>query len=870
MRAQEIRNAFSNYFIRQGHLKHKSSSMVPFNDPTILFANSGMNQFKDNFTGKATPAHKRAVTIQKCVRAGGKHNDLENVGFTARHHTFFEMLGNFSFGDYFKKDAIKFAWEFLTEELKIPADKLLITVHDSDDEALNIWHKDIGIPLEKIFKLGDKSNFWEMGDVGPCGPCSEIFYDHGPERSSGVPAGHQEIDDEGRYVEIWNLVFMQFEKYYEGTEIKRKPLPKPSVDTGAGLERVAAVLQGKYYNYDTDGFSPIMNAIGKLSGKNYYTEKTEEVKSSFRVVADHIRSSTMLITDGVIPSNDGRGYVLRRIIRRAVRHLSLLGLKDIAFYKLVPAVFESLGQEYPDNAHNASLAEKLLKLEEEKFRKTLDTGLALINEELGKVKPGQKFSGEVAFKLYDTFGFPLDLTEVILREKSLELDTKAFEDAMTKQKELSKKGTKFKVQEDNLKVFYSIKEKFGDTKFTGYEEVTGNAKLLAKEEVGDKFYLVFDKTPFYGEGGGQLGDTGEIFSKEGKLATISDTQKPVDGLHVHISEDADALSVGESYTLKINHESRELTKRNHSATHLLQSALIKVLGSHVKQAGSAVGPDRLRFDFTHNEALKPEEIIKVEELVNSAVSTSLPVSATQMTKDEATKKGAMALFGEKYGDDVRVLTMGDFSVELCGGTHVSNTGEIGLFKIIVETSLASGVRRIEAITSTNAIDYLLNRSKILAEVEKNFSVKEEKVLDKISALFADLKDKNKQLETLNDKLQSFESQNLFNENKPIRAGLTLTVAKAPNADQANMRKLGDIFVDKFPKGVLFLYASEGDKVSFIMKTNRANSAVDCSAVLKQVMPLVNGRGGGKADNAQGSGDSSKTQELIKAVEGALK
>lgn len=870
MRAQEIRNAFSNYFIRQGHQKHKSSSLVPHNDPTILFANAGMNQFKDFFTGKATPENRRAVTIQKCVRAGGKHNDLENVGFTARHHTFFEMLGNFSFGDYFKKDAIKFAWELLTVDLKIPAEKLLVTVHESDDEALEIWNKEIGVPREKIFKLGDKSNFWEMGDVGPCGPCTEIFYDHGPEKSTGVPAGCQEIDDEGRYVEIWNLVFMQYEKYKEGNEIKRKLLPKPSVDTGSGLERVTAALQGKYYNYDTDIFEPIMNAIAELSGKNYYTDKSEEVKSSFRVVADHIRSATMLITDGVIPSNDGRGYVLRRIIRRAVRHLSLLGLKEASFHKLVPAVFKSLGEEYPDNAANAALAEKLLKLEEEKFRKTLDTGLALINEELSKVKAGQKFSGDVAFKLYDTFGFPLDLTEVILREKKLELDTKGFEEAMAKQKAQSKSAKKFSVQEDNLKLFYSIKEKFGETNFTGYEEVTGNAKLLAKEEIDGKFYLVFDKTPFYGEGGGQLGDKGEIFSKEGKLASINDTQKPVDGLHVHLSEDADALTVGESYTLKVNHEERELTKRNHSATHLLQSALIKVLGNHVKQAGSSVGPDRLRFDFTHSEALKPEEIAKVEELVNSAVASALPVTAAHMTKDEATKKGAMALFGEKYGDRVRVLTMGNFSCELCGGTHVSNTGEIGLFKIIVETSLASGVRRIEAITSTNAIDYLLHRSKILSEVEKNFAVKEEKVLDKITALFADVKDKNKQIETLNDKLQNFESQSLFNDQRSIKDGLTLTIAKAASADQTNMRKLGDIFVDKFPKGVLFLYAVEGDKVSFIMKTNKANASVDCSAVLKQVMPIVAGRGGGKPDNAQGSGDAAKTSELLKAVEGALK
>ena len=869
MRAQEIRNAFSQYFIRNGHEKHKSSSLVPHNDPTLLFANAGMNQFKDFFTGKANPANRRAVTIQKCVRAGGKHNDLENVGFTARHHTFFEMLGNFSFGDYFKEEAIRFAWELLTVDLKIPKDKLLITVHESDDEALDLWHRKMGVPKEKIFKLGDKSNFWEMGDVGPCGPCSEIFFDHGPEHSTGVPAGHQEIDDEGRYVEIWNLVFMQFEKYKDGDEIKRKPLPKPSVDTGAGLERIAAALQGKYYNYDSDVFGPIMKRIGELTGKDYYTEKNEEVKSSFRVVADHIRSCTMLITDGVIPSNDGRGYVLRRIIRRAVRHLSLLGLKDVSFYKLIPGVVESLGTEYPDNMANVALAEKLLKLEEEKFRKTLDTGLALINEELSKIKKGEKLNGEVAFKLYDTFGFPLDLTEVILREKRLELDSAGFDAAMARQKELSKKNSKFKVQEDNAKVFYGIREKFGPTKFTGYEDVTGNARLIAKEEIDGQFYLVFDKTPFYGESGGQLGDKGEIDSPEGKLATITDTQKPVDGLHVHLSSDADALTVGESYTLRVNHEERELTKRNHSATHLLQSALIKVLGPHVKQAGSSVGPDRLRFDFTHSEALKPEELAQVEELVNSAVASALTVKATNMSKDQATKKGAMALFGEKYGDEVRVLEMGDFSIELCGGTHVSNTGEIGLFKILVETSLASGVRRIEAITSTTAVNYLLHRSKILGEIEKQFAAKEDKVLEKLGALFADSREKSKQIEQLNDRVQNFESQNLFTDQRPAKAGLTLTVAKAANADQGNMRKLGDIFVDKFPKGVLFLYAVDGEKVSFILKTNRSNSGVDCAGVLKSVMPIVNGRGGGKPDNAQGSGEAAKFPELLKAIEGAL-
>lgn len=871
MRAQEIRNAFSNYFIRNGHDKHKSSSLVPHNDNTLLFANAGMNQFKDFFTGKATPGNRRAVTIQKCVRAGGKHNDLENVGFTARHHTYFEMMGNFSFGDYFKKDAIKFAWELLTVDLKIPKEKLRVTVHEGDDEALNIWHKDMGVPLEWIYKLGDKSNFWEMGDVGPCGPCTEIFFDHGPEKSTGTPPGLQEIDDEGRFVEIWNLVFMQYEKYREGDEIKRKSLPKPSVDTGGGLERFAAALQGKYYNYDTDLFEPIMNAIGKLSGKNYYTTTSEDVKSSFRVIADHIRSSTMLITDGVIPANDGRGYVLRRIIRRAVRHLELLGIKDITFYKLVPAVFESLGMEYPDNASNAALAEKLLKLEEEKFRKTLNTGLDLIKVELAALKPGQAFSGDVAFKLYDTFGFPLDLTEVILREKNLTLDTKAFDVAMGKQKENSKKGSKFKIQEDNLKLFYGIKEKSGETVFTGYTENESKAKLIAKEEINGVYHLVFDRTPFYGEGGGQVGDKGEIFGKEGKLATVSDTQKPVDGLHDHLSEDADALEVGQEYTLKINREERELTKRNHSATHLLQSALMKVLGNHVKQAGSSVGPDRLRFDFTHSEALKPSEIQQVEELVNASIGRHLPVSADVMTKDQATQKGAMALFGEKYGDKVRVLTMGDFSCELCGGTHVSNTGDIGAFKIIVETALASGVRRIEAISSSTAMDWLLKRSALLADLERDFGVKEEKVLEKISSLQLENRNKAKIIEETNEKIIAAAVageplKKIVIQQESLKSGLQFKIADASSCAAGEIKTVMDKIQDKYPQDVVFVHHTEGEKLSCVLRRPKNDTVTDCSAILKEAFQLIEGKGGGKSDNAQGSGNAkNKIQFLSKII-----
>jgi alanyl-tRNA synthetase len=778
------------------------------------------------------------------------------------------MLGNFSFGDYFKEDAIRFAWELLTVDLKISKEKLRITVHESDDEAIEIWHKKMGVRREWIYKLGDKSNFWEMGDVGPCGPCSEIFYDHGPEKSTGVPDGHQEIDDEGRFVEIWNLVFMQYEKYREGDEIKRKNLPKPSVDTGSGLERVAAVVQGKYYNYDTDIFTPIMQAIGKLSGHDYYHTNSEEIKSSFRVVADHIRSTVMLITDGVIPSNDGRGYVLRRIIRRAVRHLELLGIKDISFYKLVPAVFESLGEEYPDNKANAALAEKLLKLEEEKFRKTLSTGLDLIGEELSKLKAGQSFSGEVAFKLYDTFGFPLDLTEVILREKNLTLDTQGFDKAMARQKELSKQGSKFKVQEDNLKLFYSIKEKNGATKFTGYTQIECEAKLIAKEEINGAFHLIFDKTPFYAEGGGQLGDKGEIYGKEGKLATITDTQKPVEDLHDHLSEDADALEVGQSYLLKVNQLERELTTRNHSATHLLQSALIKVLGAHVKQAGSSVGPDRLRFDFTHPEALKPNEILHVEELVNEAISKQLPVEAALMSKDQATRKGAMALFGEKYGEQVRVLTMGDFSCELCGGTHVANTGDIGSFKIVVETSLASGIRRIEALTSTTAMKWLIHRSSILSEIEREFGAKEEKAVEKITALQQELKAKSKQIDELKEKALAGDMDNLFKLDAKS-SSLELYLADISRLDSSHLKKLADLFSDKHPNAMAVIYHTESDKTSVLLKAPR-NSTINCGHLLKNHLPLMDGRGGGKPEMAQGSGNSSKLNLFLKALKDELK
>ena len=854
MKTQEIREKFTQFFEKHSHEKISSSPLIPIDDPTLLFANAGMNQFKDYFTGKANPKNKRATTIQKVVRAGGKHNDLENVGFTARHHTFFEMLGNFSFGDYFKSEAIDFAWKFLTEELNIPKDKLYITVHDSDDEAANIWHKEQGIPKNRIFRMGDKDNFWEMGDIGPCGPCSEIFYDHGPNFSDpnyDEQTADNILADEMRYVEIWNLVFMQYEKFKDSQgAIQRRELPAPSVDTGAGLERIAAALQGKYWNYDSDGFRPIFDKLEELSGKKYGSN--DKVNGPMRVVADHARSCTMLITDGAIPSNEGRGYVLRRIIRRAIRNLRELEIKDVSFYKLVPVVLETLGKEYPENAANGALAEKLLKLEEEKFLETLDTGLKFLNEAIEKDLKEKTLPGEIAFKLYDTFGFPQDLTEVILRERSLEVDTEGFERAMEKQRAQSKKASKFEAGNDNKETFYKYVENNGQTQFLGYENLSAEAKLLGIETLGEYSALIFDKTPFYGESGGQVGDIGFIKDSQGnKLSTILDTQKPVDGLHVHYTKEATALKAGESYTLVIDQQTRNKTIRNHSATHLLQAALIEVLGDHIKQAGSYCGPDRLRFDFTHPEAVSKEQIAEVEAIVNNQISNSLTVTPEVMSKDAAMEKGAMALFGEKYGDKVRVLTMGDFSTELCGGTHVNSTEEIGLFSIISESSLSSGVRRIEALTSTTAFERLNQRSGLLNQVERLFSTKEEKILDKINSLISEIKEKNKSISQLQDKLQELQSNDLFNDIQKIGNYSFVSIEAPENSD---LRKLSDSFVAKNQNGIILARAQKGPKLAVLLRRHKDIKDLNCSNILKETLPMLNGRGGGKPDMAQGSAE----------------
>ena len=863
MKAHDIRSCFTNYFEENGHQKLPSSSLTPIDDPSLLFTNAGMNQFKEYFTGQSHPKHLRTTTIQKCVRAGGKHNDLENVGLTTRHHTFFEMLGNFSFGDYFKKDAIHFAWEFLTKKLNIDKNRLIITVHHSDNESKNIWHRQEKVPLSRIFTRGDKDNFWEMGEVGPCGPCSEIFYDYGKQyatsESSTTP-----LDDEERYVEIWNLVFMQFEKNKTGTS----KLPKPSIDTGAGLERLATLMQEKYWNYDCDLFTHIISSLEEMSKRKYQGELAQ----NFRVVSDHIRSATMLMTDGVIPSNEGRGYVLRRIIRRAVRHLKKLDKKNTRLSLLVPTVFETLGHEYPENFSNQSLAVKFLDIEEDKFLETLHSGEKFLEQALSKIN-NSILPGEIAFKLYDTYGFPLDLTEIILKEKNMRLNRKGFDTAMENQRKSSKKSWKgeFSITE-NKKLFSGIKEKFNKTSFIGYQKLSGQGTLLFKEKVGDLYALVFDQTPFYGESGGQIGDCGYIYEGEKVLAEIIDTQKPIDGLHVLYSKNASKLELKKSYKQIVDEKKRKLTTINHSATHLLQSALIEILGNHIKQAGSHVNEERLRFDFTHPTALKEDEIDLIEKHVNNNIQAAYDVSFKVMPKEQATQKGAIAMFGEKYGNHVRVVEMGKASFELCGGTHVTNLLEIGLFNITQETSLSSGVRRIEAITCNNASLKLRKRSKLLKKIEIQLSGSEENSLEKIHSLKEKVKYLNRENQQLKDKIQSLESHVLIENPKKLGHYL-FKVAEAP--EELDLRKLSDQFISKYPNGILILYQKRKGKLSLLMRTNKNHSSIHCGNILGNALKKIDGRGGGRPDMAQGSSEQNINrekliQDIISQIEGLKK
>jgi len=855
MKAKEIRKKFVQYFESKGHQKIPSSGLIPLNDNTLLFNNAGMNQFKDIFTGKSIPTSKRAVSIQKCVRAGGKHNDLENVGLTARHHTFFEMLGNFSFGDYFKPEAIQFAWEFLTKDLKIPANKLYVTVHHSDDEAYNIWTKNIGLDSSRVFKKGDKDNFWEMGEFGPCGPCSEIFFDHGPSHSTPglkIDPNGDILDDEARYIEIWNLVFMQYEKTPQGTI----DLPNPSIDTGAGLERLAAVLQGVYWNYDTDLFMPIIQKLEQLSNKSYQDQK---YCSQMRIVADHIRSATMLITDGVIPANEGRGYVLRRIIRRAVKNLKDLSMPQDVLKDLVDITFSILSDEYSQNFANIDLAKKFLSLEEIKFYETLDNGLKYLTKSIKSDVTNNILSGEAAFKLYDTFGFPPDLTQIILSEKGLSLDQDQFESLMKNQKEESKKSWKGNFNLDD-KVFFDLKEKYGPTRFFGYDSLSSKSKLLDIIDIGDKKGLLFDATPFYGESGGQAGDIGTIVSDGKTLATINNTQKPIEQLFIHIADRADDLSIGSTYQLIVDSNNRELTMRNHSATHLLQAALIKVLGNHVKQAGSSVNAEKLRFDFTHTASLTMQEIEEVEKIVNDQIQNALDVTANEMSMEDAIKDGALAFFGEKYGESVRVLKMSDFSIELCGGTHVNNTKDIGLFSINSESSLSTGVRRIEAITSTTAIEMLQSRSKTLTMIEHLLKTKGLSNVEKISNLLTEIKDKSKEIKNLKDKIEGSDSRELFNSPEKINNDYLFKSVEVKS--ESDLKKISDHFVEKYNNGILVLHSSSKDRVQVLIRGPKSLKSVNLSDILKNNLNIINGRGGGKPFMAQGSGEIQHKDQFI--------
>ncbi|TNF01443.1 MAG: alanine--tRNA ligase [Gammaproteobacteria bacterium] len=843
MKSAEIREAFLNYFADQGHATVPSSSLVPGNDPTLLFTNAGMVQFKDVFLGAEKRPYSRAASSQRCVRAGGKHNDLENVGYTARHHTFFEMLGNFSFGDYFKRDAIRFAWEFLTEVLQLPPERLWVTVHISDDEAADIWIKELGVSPERFSRL-DEDNFWQMGDTGPCGPSSEIFYDHGADVPGGPPGS--ENDDLDRYIEIWNLVFMQFERSADGT---MAPLPKPSIDTGMGLERIAAVMQGVHSNYEIDLFQALLKAAAKVTGCNDLENK------SLRVIADHIRSCSFLIVDGVLPSNEGRGYVLRRIIRRAIRHGHKLGQNQAFFHKLVAALVDEMGDAYPELAKSQGQVEKVLLAEEQQFAKTLDNGMSVLNSALDDLQ-GEVIPGDVIFTLYDTYGFPVDLTNDIARERGLTLDMAGYEVAMDEQRQRARSAGSFKVD------YTHQLQLDGDTTFTGYEGTAGSGAVVALlkdgEQVdalvtGDEGVVVLDQTPFYAESGGQAGDSGYL-SSVGVEFEVRDCQKQ--GAHyLHIGTVlSGSLSVGQELEARVDDSVRSATALNHSATHLLHAALREILGDHVTQKGSLVDSKRLRFDFSHFEAVKPEQLKAIEQRVNAEIRRNTPVQTDICDMDSAREKGAMALFGEKYGDEVRVLTMGEgFSVELCGGTHVSRTGDIGLLKITSEAGIASGVRRIEAVTGAQALAYLDGLQSQIDEVAGLLKANVENVAQKAASLWSELKELEKQNAQLKGKLASSAGSDLASQAEDVD-GIKVLVANLEGADPKSLRDTVDQLKNKLGSAVVLLAAGGDGKVALVSGvTQDLTGRIKAGELMQHVAAQVGGKGGGRPDMAQGGG-----------------
>ena len=860
MTSAEIRRAFLDYFARNDHQIVESSPLVPANDPTLLFTNAGMVQFKDVFLGRDKRPYRRAVSSQRCVRAGGKHNDLENVGYTARHHTFFEMLGNFSFGDYFKRDAIRFAWEFLTRDLGLPAARLWVTVFHDDDEAADIWLKEIGVDPARFSRLGESSNFWSMGDTGPCGPCSEIFYDHGPEVWGGPPGSPDEDGD--RYIEIWNLVFMQYNRDAAGT---LTPLPKPSVDTGMGLERLAAVLQGVHSNYDTDLFRHLIAAAAKATD-------TDDLESkSLRVIADHIRSCAFLITDGVMPSNEGRGYVLRRIIRRAIRHGYHLGQRTPFFYGLVDALDDVMGDAYPGLTAAKEQVKRVLRLEEERFAETLEQGMRILDEAIDGLA-GTEIPGATVFKLYDTYGFPADLTADIARERGLALDMAGFEREMDAQRERARAASHFGA-EASVQVGLE-----GETDFTGYERVVDEATVIAlftggssvdRLGPGETGLVVLDRTPFYAESGGQVGDKGLLLSKDraGRFQ-VDDTRKQGGAVIGHVGRvETGELHVGDLVEARIDADARRATALNHSATHLMHAALRRVLGTHVQQKGSLVAPDRLRFDFTHFEPVTREQIREIERLVNAQVRGNDVVETRIMSLDDARASGAMALFGEKYGERVRVLRMGDFSTELCGGTHVRAVGDIGFFKIVAEGGVAAGVRRIEAVTGANAVAWVEREDERLQNLAATLKAGRDDVEDKVAQLLERSRRLEKELEQLKAKLASAAGTDLAGSAVEV-GGVKVLAARLDSVDAKALRETLDQLKSKLGRAVVVLGAVSGDKVSLV-----AGVTADCTDRLKAgelvnlVAQRVGGKGGGRADMAQAGGtDPAGLPEALALVE----
>ncbi len=864
----EVRRAFLDFFGERGHTVVPSSTLVPANDPTLLFTNAGMVQFKDVFLGKDKRDYKRAASSQRCVRAGGKHNDLENVGYTARHHTFFEMLGNFSFGDYFKREAIRLAWDFLTQTLRLDPARLWVTVYKDDDEAADIWLKEIGVPASRFGRLGESSNFWAMGDTGPCGPCSEIFYDHGPEVPGGPPGSPDEEGD--RYVEIWNLVFMQFERSVEG---KLTPLPKPSVDTGMGLERITAVLQGVHSNYDIDLFRNLINAAAELAN-------TDDLSSSsLRVIADHIRACTFLVIDGVVPSNEGRGYVLRRIIRRAVRHGYKLGITETFFYKLVAVLEREMGGAYPELIRGRAQAEKVLKLEEERFAETLANGLALLEEVIRKLPrtsaaaantghnraeaPAGIIDGQVVFKLYDTYGFPADLTADIARERGLTIDQAGFDAAMEEQRKRSQEASKFGV--DLQAGMHALSDSgfvAPRDHFQGYEGLQGRARVIAvlragasveSLNAGEHGEVVLDRTPFYAEAGGQVGDAGEL-TAPGVLFRVQDTQKR-GGAHFHVGELASgSIRAGDTLDAHVDGARRRATALNHTATHLLHAALRKVLGTHVQQKGSLVAPDRLRFDFSHLQPLSAAEIRQIERLVNEEIRSNTAAEIEVMDYDRAVASGAMALFGEKYDKDVRVLRIGDFSMELCGGTHVQRAGDIGFFKIVSEGGVAAGVRRIEALTGEGALSYVENNEDLLRDISSLVRGSREEVRDKVRDAVDRIRVMEKEIRALKDKLASGQGVDLASAAIDVN-GVKVVATTIDGADAGTLRSAVDQLKGKLKSAVILLASVESPAKVILVAgvTSDVTSRVKAGELVGSIAAQVGGRGGGRPDFAQAGG-----------------